>query len=105
MGLIGFGMKTDLGHININSVRNKFKFLVDLVSANLDVLMISEINVSETFSGSQFIIEEFSEPYWFDSKWWRDSLIRKIKYSYQTHQRDYSRLFVLGSFHRTKLEK
>ena len=29
-------------HININSLRNKFELLVDLVKGKIDVLMISE---------------------------------------------------------------
>ena len=48
---------------HIKSVRNKFESLAELVSANLDVLMISEIKIDETFPKSQFIIEAFSEPY------------------------------------------
>ena len=52
-----------IGHNNINSVRNKFGSLVDLVSANLDVLVMSKIKIDETFPESRCIIEGFSEPY------------------------------------------
>ena len=51
-----------IGHININSVRNEFGSLIDLASANLDVLVISETKTDGTFSESQFIIEGFWEP-------------------------------------------
>ena len=39
---------------------------VDLVSANLDALVISEAKIDETFPELQFIIERFSEPYRLD---------------------------------------
>ena len=51
-----------IGYINIDSVRNEFGSLIDLVSANLDVLVISETEADGTFSESQFIIEGFWEP-------------------------------------------
>lgn len=52
-----------VGHNNINSVRNKFGSLVDLVSASLDVFVMSKIKIDETFPESRCIIEGFSEPY------------------------------------------
>ena len=55
-----------IGHININSVRNEIGSLVDPVSANSGVLMISETKTNETVPGSQLIIERFSNPYCLD---------------------------------------
>ena len=55
-----------IGHITINSVRDKFESLFDLANANLDALLISETKADETFLELQFIIEEFSEPYRLD---------------------------------------
>ena len=55
-----------IGHININSVRKKCESLVDIVSANLNVLMISEANTDETFLESKFITGGFSEPHRLD---------------------------------------
>ena len=54
-----------VGHNNINSVRNKFGSLVDLISASLDVFVMSKIKIDETFPESQCIIEGFSEPYYY----------------------------------------
>ena len=34
-----------IGHININSARNRFELLVKLVSINLDILMVSEKDI------------------------------------------------------------
>ena len=51
-----------IGHININSVRNKFESLVKYVGNNLDVLMVSERKRDDTFPESQFLMEGFSTP-------------------------------------------
>ena len=48
-----------IGHININSIRNKFESLVKYVSNNIDILMVSEKKVDDTFPESQFLIEGF----------------------------------------------
>ena len=39
-----------IGHININSIRNKFEPLVKYVGNNLDILMVSETKIDDTFS-------------------------------------------------------
>ena len=52
-----------IGHININSIRNKFEPLVSFVNNNLDILMISETKIDDTFPDSQFLIKRFSVPY------------------------------------------
>ena len=52
-----------IGHININSIRNKFEPLVSFINNNLDILMISETKIDETFADSQFLIDDFSVPY------------------------------------------
>ena len=48
-----------IGHININSFRNKFEQLVSFVNNNLDILMISETKIDDTFPDSQFLIKDF----------------------------------------------
>ena len=55
-----------IGHININSIRNKFEPLVSFINNNLDILMISETKIDDTFPDSQFLITGFSVPYRFD---------------------------------------
>ena len=55
-----------IGHININSIRNKFEPLVKYVGNNLDILMVSETKIDDTFPESQFLIESFSTPYRLD---------------------------------------
>ena len=51
-----------IGHININSIRNKFEPLVSFINNNLDILMISETKIDDTFPHSQFLIKCFSVP-------------------------------------------
>ena len=55
-----------IGHININSIRNKFEPLVSFINNNLDILMISETKTDNTFQDSQFLIEGFSVPHRLD---------------------------------------
>ena len=46
-----------MAHLNINSIRNKFGDLKFLISNNVDILVISETNIDESFPTSQFQIE------------------------------------------------
>ena len=38
-----------IGHINTNSIRNKFEMHLNSIKGNLDILMISEIKLDSTF--------------------------------------------------------
>ena len=55
-----------IGHININSIRNKFEPLVSFINNNLDILMISESKTDDTFPDSQLLIEGFPVSYRLD---------------------------------------
>ena len=50
-------------HININSIRNKFDMLADLIAGKIDLLLISETKIDDTFPSSQFLIPGFSTPF------------------------------------------
>ena len=52
--------------LNINSIRNKFDSLINLINNNIDILMISETKLDPSFPTGQFHIHGFSEPYRFD---------------------------------------
>ena len=41
--------KIKIAHININSIRNKLDLLSDQVKGNVDILMISETKIDESF--------------------------------------------------------
>ena len=62
--------KLVFAHMNINSLRNKFKLLFDQVKGNIDVLMISETKIDDSFPLWNFLVGAFSKPYRLD----RDSL-------------------------------
>ena len=55
-----------IGQININSLRNKFEALKILITGNLDILVITETKLDESFPSEQFNIEGFSLPIRFD---------------------------------------
>ena len=48
------------GHLNINSIRNKFDFLAHQVRGNIYILMISETKLDESFSPGQFLLDGYS---------------------------------------------
>ena len=55
--------KIVIGHLNINSLRNKFDFLVTQVKGYIDILMISETKLDESFPIGQFLIDGYSVPF------------------------------------------
>ena len=55
--------KVLIGNINANSIRNKFEQLRELILKYVDVLIITETKLDDTFPSAQFIIEGFSEPF------------------------------------------
>ena len=52
-----------VGYLNINSVKNKIHELADLVTGKVDILLISESKIDNTFPTTQFVISVFSTPY------------------------------------------
>ena len=52
-----------IGHLNINSVRNKFEEFMNLISGNIDIILISETKLDSSFPGIQFTMEGYSQPY------------------------------------------
>lgn len=58
--------KLIVAHLNINSLRNKFEALKEIVKGNVDILMISETKLDESFPEGQFLIEGFTIPFRLD---------------------------------------
>ena len=58
--------KLILGHLNINSIRNKFDTLKYIVENNIDILILSETKLDDSFPLAQFRLHGFSSPYRFD---------------------------------------
>ena len=54
--------KLIITHLNINSIRNKFDSLVHKIKGNVDIMMISEMRLDNTFPVWPFLIDGFNEP-------------------------------------------
>ena len=52
-----------LAHININSLRNKFSMLSDMVVDKMDVLLISETKLDDSFNVTDFFLKGFAKPF------------------------------------------
>ena len=52
--------KIIMAHININSLRNKFGILTNSASGYIDILMISETKLDDTFPHVLFHLKDFS---------------------------------------------
>ena len=52
----------NFSYININSIRNKFENLCDMVGNNVDVLSIAETKPDSSFPNAQFLLPVFQEP-------------------------------------------
>ena len=49
-----------------NSMRNKFEMLKEVIGNTIDILLISETKLDDTFTMSQFILENFTLLYRLD---------------------------------------
>ena len=52
--------KLIISQLNINSLRNKFDSLVQILHNNLDILLISETKIDSSFPTAQFQIEGYT---------------------------------------------
>ena len=55
--------KLVVAHLNINSLRLKFDSLAQKITGNVDILMISETKLDNSFPEGQFLIEGYRKPY------------------------------------------
>ena len=54
------------GQLNINSVRNKFDILCSEISPNLDLLLVLETKLDDSFPTAQFLMSGFCKQYRLD---------------------------------------
>ena len=52
-----------LATLNINSIRNKCDHLKHSIMGNIDILVITETKLDETFATANFMIDGFAKPY------------------------------------------
>ena len=55
-----------IGQLNINSLRYKFDALKTIIRGKMDILVITETKLDDTFPTNQFLIDGFSLPYRFN---------------------------------------
>ena len=53
--------KIIIGNLNINSLPNKFEQLKDIVMQHIDILVLTETKLDDTFPTAQFLVNSFSE--------------------------------------------
>ena len=58
--------KLIFGYLNINSLRNKFDLFSEQVKGSIDILMVSETKLDDSFPEAQFLIEGFHSPFRFN---------------------------------------
>ena len=58
--------KLNFAHLNINSIWNKVDSLADIIKDNIDILMISETKVDDSFLDGQFFLAGIGAPFCLD---------------------------------------
>ena len=56
-----------IARLDINSIRDKFEMRNEVAGNKIDILLISDAKLDDTFSLNQFILEGFTPPYRLDS--------------------------------------
>ena len=55
-----------IDNLNINSLPNKFNQLKELILKHVDILVLTETKLDDSFQNSQFSVDGFSEPFRID---------------------------------------
>ena len=55
-----------IGHLNINFLAGKLEALKQLIKEKLDILVLTETKIDESFPTDQFLIDGFSPPFRLD---------------------------------------
>lgn len=58
--------KLIMGDLEINPMKNKFDFLEDVINRHLNIILLSETKLDDTFHSAQFIWKGYGVPYRFD---------------------------------------
>ena len=68
-----------IGHLNINSLRNKFEMLKELIKDKIDIILISETKLDNSFLSGQSVIKGYSTPFRLDRNQNRTGLLLYIQ--------------------------
>ena len=55
-----------IGLLNINSLRNKFEALKEIINENIDILVITETKIDTSFPTQQFRMDGYNVPFRLD---------------------------------------
>ena len=55
-----------IGNLNINSLTNKFNQLKEIVLEYINILVVTETKLDDTFRNAQFLVPGFSKPFHLD---------------------------------------
>ena len=58
--------KIAIGHLNINSIRNKCSAIRENINKNLDIIIFSETKLGASFPSGNFLIPGYKQPYCLD---------------------------------------
>ena len=68
-----------IGHININSVKNNFEPLKEIIKDNIGILLVSETKLHNTFPVGLFCTDGCSTPYRLDRTSHRGGILLYIR--------------------------
>ena len=49
-----------IGHLNVNSIQNKFEMLEEIIKDKIEIFLISEKKLNRSFPSGQFMIRGYS---------------------------------------------
>ena len=55
--------KVVIATLNLNSIPNKFSFLAEIISNNIDIFVIEETTIDKSFPEGQCLIHGYKKPY------------------------------------------
>ena len=55
-----------IGNLNVKLIPNKFAQLQEIVLKHVDIFILTETKLDDSFPTSQFMVDGFSKPYWQD---------------------------------------
>ena len=84
------------GHLNINSMRYKHKFITEMINKNIDAMIFTETKLDNTFTTSQFYIEGYKIPYRRDRQFNGGGGILVMMISLQDNLKTYHTLLILN---------
>ena len=58
--------RINVAYLNVNSLRNKFDYLIEQITGNIDILMISKTKLDSSFPSGKFLIDGYSESFRID---------------------------------------